>query len=622
MATTDIKFFQGQTFQLAGIGVSIGNTSLTLQSFTQNDGVTLLTMSNFGIMGYGTCQPAEGDQEEQISWTGITQNIDGTATLTGIQSVLTIYPYTGTSGFSQNHGWNTNFVVSNTAGFYNSFANKENDGTIISEWTFNALANNANPKIDSNSYSFTDLDYITKGYQDSVLTEYLRTDGTNEMLAALNMDSHLINNVTTPVSNQDAATKIYVDQSIAAGGVPAVPGTPGLVNIATQAQFNANTNTETISALVYYNMPTIQQVNSVGSAQFTYGESITLNNYVFQADGIETVQSKSTAVSSGSDSTTITSTWYGITFTAESRATTLQSIQMQLVRSSNAGSGNLVAKLYAQSAGVPTGAALATSATILYSSIQTSGLAPDTVFSFSGATITSGTTYAISIETSGVTFSGTTLHYVSAVTGSSTYVTTNSGSTYSTSVSFPIYYVVNQGLTVGDVYKVDIAGILNVGPYKGFALATNTVGTTNAVQIANLAGGFSGLTVGGNVYINPSTPGAIQQGASISNGRAVGTAISVTQIQISPMRKRTVGEAFSSGSVINQEGFLIVNYSIVSSTCTVVESNALTSTPLVSFSAGGEGQEGSITVPVRAGYAYTVQGFPVISSVFYPLING
>lgn len=441
---------------------------MLLQSFYAIDGVTPLTMSNFGILGYGTNQPAEGTQEEQISWSGVINNADGSAQLTGIESVLDIYPYTASTGFSQNHGWGTNFVVSNTAGFYNTFANKENDGTITGSWVFAAFASGANPKIDSNSYIFTSLDYITLGAVDTILTGYLLTNGTNSMLANLNMNSHRIVNVTNPTSNQDAATKIYVDNSVIAGGVPAVPGTPGIVNIATTAQFNANTNTQTISSLVYYNMATVQQVNSVGSAQFVYGESITLNDYVFQATGNET----------------------------------------------------------------------------------------------------------------------------------------GTGAPY----------------TAGRVYRVDVTNIGNIGPYKGFALATAGAGTTNAVQINNIVSGFTGLTLSTNVYINPSVAGGITQTAGLTTGRAIGIAISATQIQITNMRVRDISYALSTNIsyTLNQDGF-IMGTTDNNAAGSVTENG----TTVVSWNPLSTGVTMPFCVAVKAGYQYRiVSGGSIATAAFYPLING
>lgn len=111
---------QAQPFSLSGGGAIVGATSITLQSFKQIDGTTNLTMSDFGTIGYGTLEPGNGTLEEQISFSGVVQNSNGTATLTGVKTVLFTTPYTETSGLAKTHAGATTFVISNDAGFYNS----------------------------------------------------------------------------------------------------------------------------------------------------------------------------------------------------------------------------------------------------------------------------------------------------------------------------------------------------------------------------------------------------------------------------------------------------------------------------------------------------------------------
>ena len=110
---------QLQPFTLAGAGVSIGDITIILSSMTDIDGVAL-SMANFGTIGFGTLEPGNGTQEEQISFSGITQNSNGTATLTGVKTVLELSPYTQSVGLAKSHTGGSYFVVSNTSGFYNN----------------------------------------------------------------------------------------------------------------------------------------------------------------------------------------------------------------------------------------------------------------------------------------------------------------------------------------------------------------------------------------------------------------------------------------------------------------------------------------------------------------------
>lgn len=158
----NFKLVQAQSFTLAGAGVSAGDTTMTLQTFAQIDG-TLLTMSNFGIIGYGTVQPDSRDLEEQISFTGVTQNANGSATLTGVKTVGMVSPYTETSGFAAGHVGGSTFVISNTAGFYNKFVSKLNDEYIEGIYTFDSAYI---PKMSANVTPSDQTQLATKKYVD------------------------------------------------------------------------------------------------------------------------------------------------------------------------------------------------------------------------------------------------------------------------------------------------------------------------------------------------------------------------------------------------------------------------------------------------------------------------
>lgn len=124
---------QTQTFILIGSGATAGSTTFPLQSFKDILGVNL-SMSSFGSVGYGTLEP-DTTNEDSITFTGITQNSDGTATLTGVNSVGFLSPYTASSGLRVSHAGSVPFIITNTSAFTATYANKNNAETITQNWS-------------------------------------------------------------------------------------------------------------------------------------------------------------------------------------------------------------------------------------------------------------------------------------------------------------------------------------------------------------------------------------------------------------------------------------------------------------------------------------------------------
>lgn len=202
----NFKYVQTQPYTLAGSGALIGDTTLILSSFDDIDDVAL-TMTDFGTTGFGTLEPGNSSFEEQICWTGVTQNADGTATLTGVKNVGFKSPYTQTSGLLKSHAGGTQFVVSNTAGFYDKMTSKSDDETIAGVWTF------TDPNVP-------------------------RMDTAHTYLAG---------------ENEYFATKRYVDGVAVAGAPNADATTKGIVQEATQAQVEAGTAAGSTGAELYVN---------------------------------------------------------------------------------------------------------------------------------------------------------------------------------------------------------------------------------------------------------------------------------------------------------------------------------------------------------------------------------
>lgn len=188
------KFAQIQATSLAGSGAILGAITIILTEFNDIDG-SPLAMTDFGTKGFATINPGSSSLEEQISFTGLTQNGNGTCTLSGISNVDFLYPYTETSGLAKTHTGGSIFIISNTSGFYNNFTNKGNDETITGLWDF---PNNGNTPTLGSVYA-------------------------------------------APTSDTQVASKKYVDVTATSGAPDANTTTKGIVQLPTQAQTDART---------------------------------------------------------------------------------------------------------------------------------------------------------------------------------------------------------------------------------------------------------------------------------------------------------------------------------------------------------------------------------------------
>lgn len=128
-----LKYIQNLTLNTAE-NILVGATSITLAGFTDIYG-NVLTMADFGSLGYGTIEP-NTNQAESFTFTGVTANADAdsTFTLTGVKTTLAKSPYTQTSGLTRKHISYSQVVITNNAAFIDTFPNKLNDEVITSKW--------------------------------------------------------------------------------------------------------------------------------------------------------------------------------------------------------------------------------------------------------------------------------------------------------------------------------------------------------------------------------------------------------------------------------------------------------------------------------------------------------
>ncbi len=112
-----------KTYTLFGGGISSSANTITLSSFKIPVSDLPFNMSHFGdgvnATGYLTIEPGSATKQEFVSFTGITQNGDGTATLTGVQRGLApVYPYTASTTYAKSHAGGSVVTVSNPPQLY------------------------------------------------------------------------------------------------------------------------------------------------------------------------------------------------------------------------------------------------------------------------------------------------------------------------------------------------------------------------------------------------------------------------------------------------------------------------------------------------------------------------
>lgn len=136
IAFGSFNYTGGGTYYTQG-SVSSTQTTVQLSGFLEPGSNIPYTMSylNTDIV-YATIAP-QSAQAEFISFTGITQNANGTAVLTGVSRGLSrSYPYTASSTFAFPHPGQSQLILSTPPQFFNHFLIKGNSQTIDGLFTF------------------------------------------------------------------------------------------------------------------------------------------------------------------------------------------------------------------------------------------------------------------------------------------------------------------------------------------------------------------------------------------------------------------------------------------------------------------------------------------------------
>lgn len=140
----------GGTYRLSG-SIGTTNTSITLSSFKEPVSNVPYTMAYLNSdIAYGTLDP-QTNVSEFISFTGISQNDNGSATLSGVTRGLNRTNVgdscTASTTFKQAHSGQSIFILSNSPCLYSEYVTKRNAETISGTKTF---ASTSAPKYDFN----------------------------------------------------------------------------------------------------------------------------------------------------------------------------------------------------------------------------------------------------------------------------------------------------------------------------------------------------------------------------------------------------------------------------------------------------------------------------------------
>lgn len=168
----------GGTYRL-GNSISSTDTSIKLSSFTEPISLTKYTMAMLNTdIAYGTIAP-QSTQSELVSFTGITQNADGSATLTGVSRGLSrSYPYTASSTFRMAHAGQSIFILSDAPGLFNEYVTKRNDETISGAKTFTATSTFASTTLVTTTPTSANM-VANKSYVDTSIASATSTINTD-----------------------------------------------------------------------------------------------------------------------------------------------------------------------------------------------------------------------------------------------------------------------------------------------------------------------------------------------------------------------------------------------------------------------------------------------------------
>lgn len=173
LGTSAPQFVAAKPTFLYGGGIASTDASIKLTALVTPNGTPITTAQLVGGPSgvfYGTIEPAT-TKKETISCTGVTQNGDGTALITGcVRGLQFTAPYTASTTLALAHAGGSSFVISNSPQVYNDIVSDAVSLTRTNVITgANTFSSTTPPKYDANpvwsnfaSTTFASLAYVNQ----------------------------------------------------------------------------------------------------------------------------------------------------------------------------------------------------------------------------------------------------------------------------------------------------------------------------------------------------------------------------------------------------------------------------------------------------------------------------
>lgn len=273
----------GGTYRLQ-TSIGISNTSLTLSSFKEPTSNIPYTMTYMGSdIAYGTIDPSVNGKSEFVSFTGITQNGDGTATLTGLKRGLTrTNGCVASTTLAQTHAGQSIFILSNSNCFYSEFAERRSNELIPGAWT----ASSTNPwKYDnafvvaSTSQQIVPASWIYNNFVNTSVNQTINAVKTFSATTTLSNGALLGYGIDSNSNALAVANKKYVDDLAFAGAPDANTTTKGIVEEATSAEIASGASTGGTGAKLFMT-PSTFLASSLKSLNYRGLATTTVTTYI------------------------------------------------------------------------------------------------------------------------------------------------------------------------------------------------------------------------------------------------------------------------------------------------------------------------------------------------------